>query len=107
LYTSPTIPDALNNQERYEGDVLNRTSQDEAPLGGDDDLICTPSPPGGATTHPGNWERRIDHLKEMLQSVLITIVDAKEQSRGRSVRRSKTKKTTHDRASRRKKKTAS
>jgi hypothetical protein len=104
---SPTIPDSPNNQERYQGGVLNRTSQDETPLGVDDELIHTPSTPGGATTCPGNWERRIDHLEEMLQSVLITVADAREQSRGRSVRRSKTKKATRDETGRRKKKTAS
>jgi hypothetical protein len=104
---SPTIPDMPNNQKRQEGDVLKRTSQDETPLGADDDLIHTPSTPGGAMTHPRNWERWIDHLEEMLQSVLITVVDAREQSRGRSVRRSKTKKAICDGAGRRKKKTAS
>jgi hypothetical protein len=73
-------------------------------LQADDDLIRTPLTPGGVTTHPGNWERQIDHLEEMLQSVLITIADAREQGRVRSVRRSKTKKATRDGASRRKKK---
>jgi hypothetical protein len=45
---SPTIPDMPNNQERYKGGVLNRTSQDETPLGADDNSIRTPSTPGGA-----------------------------------------------------------
>jgi hypothetical protein len=84
---SPMIPDMLNDQEDNDGNAFNGTPQDELPFRVDDNLICTPSTPGEATMYLGNWEMRIDHLEEMLQSVLVTVVDAREQSRGRSERR--------------------